>query len=162
MASCAVTPNHDSIQAEVLIAAPPERVFQALVEPQQVVQWWGQAGIYHCTEFSSDLRVGGKWRGAGVGGQSDPFTVSGEYLEIDSPRVLTYSWVASWTGDVKTTVRWELEPVEQGTLVRLTHSGLAAHPEIAQAYQGWPRMLGWLQAFLEKGETVAMRKPISA
>jgi len=162
MASCAVTPNHDSIQAEVLIAAPPERVFQALVEPQQVVQWWGQAGIYHCTEFSSDLRVGGKWRGAGTGGQSDRFTVSGEYLEIDSPRVLTYSWVASWTGDVKTTVRWELEPVEQGTLVRLTHSGLAAHPEIAQAYQGWPRMLGWLQAFLEKGETVAMRKPISA
>jgi hypothetical protein len=76
--------------------------------------------------------------------------------------VLSYSWVASWTGDVKTTVRWELEPVEQGTLVRLTHSGLAAHPEIAQAYQGWPRMLGWLQAFLEKGETVAMRKPISA
>ena len=155
-------PNHDSIQAEVLIAAPPERVFQALVEPQQVVQWWGQAGIYHCTEFSSDLRVGGKWRGAGVGGQSDRFTVSGEYLEIDSPRVLTNSWVASWTGDVKTTVRWELEPVEQGTLVRLTHSGLAAHPEITKTYQGWSRMLGWLQAFLEKGETVAMRKPISA
>jgi len=162
MASSAVTPNHDSIQAEVLIAAPPERVFQALVEPQQVVQWWGQAGIYHCTEFASDLRVGGKWRSAGLSGQSDRFTVSGEYLEIDSPRVLTYSWVASWTGDVKTTVRWELEPVEQGTLVRLTHSGLAAHPEIAQAYQGWLRMLGWLQAFLEKGETVAMRKPISA
>jgi uncharacterized protein YndB with AHSA1/START domain len=38
MVSSAVTPNHDSIQAEVLIAAPPERVFQALVEPQQVVQ----------------------------------------------------------------------------------------------------------------------------
>ncbi len=162
MVSSAVTPNHDSIQAEVLIAAPPEHVFQALVEPHQVVQWWGQAGIYHCTEFSSDLRVGGKWRGAGVGGQSDRFTVSGEYLEIDSPRVLTYSWVASWTGDVKTTVRWELEPVEQGTLVRLKHSGLAAHPEIAQAYQGWPRMLGWLQAFMEKGETAETRKPASA
>ena len=154
--------NHDTIEAEILIAAPPERIFEALIEPQQVVQWWGQAGIYQCTEFTSDLRVGGKWRSAGLGGQSGHFTVSGEYLEIDSPRALTYSWVASWTGDVKTTVRWELEPVEQGTRVRLKHSGLAAHPEMARAYQGWPRMLGWLQAFLEKGETVAMRRPVSA
>jgi hypothetical protein len=46
--------------------------------------------------------------------------------------------------------------------VRLKHSGLAAHPEIAQAYQGWPRMLGWLQAFLEKGETAETREPASA
>jgi hypothetical protein len=47
----------------------------------------------------------------------------------------------------------------QGTRVRLRHTGLAAYPEIAQAYQGWPRMLSWLQAFMERGETVAMRKP---
>jgi uncharacterized protein YndB with AHSA1/START domain len=39
MVSNAVTPNYDSIEAEVLIGAPPERVFQALVEPQQIVQW---------------------------------------------------------------------------------------------------------------------------
>lgn len=86
----------------------------------------------------------------GDGGQ---FTVTGEYMEIDSPRLLVYSWVASWTGDVKTTVRWELEPVNNGTLVRIRHSGLAAHPEVAQSYRGWPRMLGWLQAYIEKGET---------
>ena len=162
MATVPKTPIRDSIEAETFIAAPPERVFQALVEPQQVLAWWGQAGIYRCTEFNSDLRAGGKWRATGVSRESDPFTVAGEYLQIDSPRVLVYSWVASWTGDAKTTVRWELEPENQGTRVRLQHSGLAAHPEIAQAYQGWPRMLGWLRDFLEKGETVATRKPVSA
>jgi len=88
--------------------------------------------------------------------------VTGEYLQVDSPHVLAYSWVASWTGDEKTTVRWELVPESHGTRVRLLHSGLAAHPEIAQAYRGWPRMLTWLQAFLEKGETVAMRQAITA
>jgi len=156
------SPVQDSIEAEIFIAAPPDRVFRALVEPQQVLAWWGQGGVYRCTEFDCDLRVGGQWRSAGQGGQSDRFTVTGEYLEVDSPRLLVYSWVASWTGDAKTTVRWELEPTERGTRVRLRHSGLAPHPEIAQAYRGWPRMLQWLQAFLEKGETVAMRKPISA
>jgi uncharacterized protein YndB with AHSA1/START domain len=96
------------------------------------------------------------------GGESINFTVIGEYLEVDSPRLLVYSWVANWTGDVKTTVRWELEQAGNGTRVTLRHSGLAAHPEIAQSYRGWPRMLGWLQAFIEKGETVGMRKPLSA
>jgi uncharacterized protein YndB with AHSA1/START domain len=154
--------SQDAIEAEVFIAAPPERVFQALIEPQEVLAWWGQAGVYRCTEFNSDLRVGGKWRSAGNGGHNDHFSVTGEYMVVDSPRVLAYSWVASWTGDAKTTVRWELEPADQGTRVRLRHSGLAAHPEIAQAYRGWPRMLGWLKAFLEEGETVEMRKAISA
>lgn len=152
----------DTIETEVFIAAPPERVFQALIEPQQVLAWWGQPGIYRCTEFDSDLRVGGRWRSAGVTRETDPFTIAGEYLEVNAPRVLAYSWVASWTGAAKTTVRWELEPENQGTRVRLRHSGLAAYPEIAQAYQGWPRMLGWLQAFIEKGETVATRNQISA
>ena len=159
MAALPHTPIPDAIEAEVFIAATPQRVFQALVEPQQVLAWWGQAGIYRCTEFEGDLRVGGKWRTAGVSREKDPFVVTGEYLVIESPRVLVYSWVASWTGDAKTTVRWELESENKGTRVRLRHTGLAAYPEIAQAYQGWPRMLSWLQAFMEKGETVAMRKP---
>jgi uncharacterized protein YndB with AHSA1/START domain len=162
VATMTVTPDRDAIISEIYIAASPERVFQALVDPQQVVQWWGQAGIYRCTEFEGDPRPGGKWRSAGDGGDGGQFTVEGEYFEVDAPRVLAYSWVASWTGDVRTTVRWELEPRSNGTLVRIRHSGLAAHPEVAQSYRGWPRMLGWLQVYIEKGETVAMRAPISA
>jgi len=162
MATMSITPDQDAIVSEIYIAAPPERVFEALVEPQHVLQWWGQAGVYRCTEFQSDLRAGGRWHSAGIGGDSGHFTVSGEYLQVDVPRLLVYSWMASWTGDVKTTVRWELERVEKGTLVRLRHSGLAAHPEVAQSYRGWPRMLGWLKSFIEKGETVEMRKPLSA
>ena len=162
MASMALTRDGDAIISEVHIAAPPERIFQALVEPQQVPQWWGQVGIYRCTQFEADLRPGGKWRSAGDIGDGGQFTVVGEYLEVDCPRLLVYSWVASWTGDVKTTVRWELEPTNKGTLVRIRHSGLAAHPEVAQSYRGWPRMLGWLQVFIEKGETVAMGTQMSA
>ena len=161
MATPEVTPNADEIVSEIQIAAPPRRVFQALVDPAQVVRWWGQTGIYRCTEFESDLRPGGKWRTAGVSGDGRAFEAAGEYLEIDPPRLLVHSWVASWTGDVKTTVRWELEPVKQGTLVRIRHSGLAAHPELAGSYSGWPRLLGWLQALLERGETVDDRKPAS-
>jgi uncharacterized protein YndB with AHSA1/START domain len=153
-----VTVDQDTIVSEIHIAVHPERVFQALVDPEQVVQWWGQAGIYRCTTFSADLRTGGRWRSSGVGPDGNNFEVTGEYVEVDPPRLLVHTWVASWTGEVETTVRWELTPTNEGTLVRVRHSGLAARPELANSYRGWPRMLGWLQAFLESGETVQSAK----
>lgn len=161
MATPERTPNADEIVSEIQIAAPPERVFQALVDPRQVVRWWGQTGIYRCTEFQNDLRVGGKWRCVGRRGDGGAFEANGEYLQIDSPRLLVQTWMATWTGDVQTTVRWELESAEQGTLVRIRHSGLSAHPELRQSYTGWPRMLTWLQALIERGESVDDRKPVS-
>ena len=151
--------NPDEIVSEIRITAPLERVFQAIVDPSQVVLWWGQTGIYRCTKFESDLRVGGTWRSIGVDVDGRPFEITGEYLEMDPPRLLSSTWVATWTGEIKTKVRWELEPAENGTLVRIRHSGFAAHPELTQAYRGWPRMLGWLQALLERGETVERRPP---
>jgi len=162
MATSKLTPDADSIVTEIHIAAPPERVFQALVDPQQVLKWWGQQGVYRSTHFQSDLRPGGKWRTVGVNTDGRNFEASGEYLEIDPPHLLVYSWVASWTGDARTTVRWELYPDKEGTLVRLRHYGLAAYPDLANSYSGWPRMLGWLAAFLVRGETVDDRKPAQA
>ena len=147
----------DEIVAEIEIAAPPERVFDALIDPEQVVLWWGQHGIYRCTRFESDARAGGRWRSLGEGPDGREFEIHGEYLEVARPRLLATTWVATWTGPAQTTVRWELTPTAQGTRVTLRHSGLAAHPELVQSYRGWPRMLGWLRALLEKGETVASR-----
>ena len=153
-----ISPDQDAIICEVDIAAPPESVFQALVDPEQVLQWWGQEGVYQCREFSADVRPGGRWRSAGIGPDGRGFEVRGEYLEVDPPRLLVHSWIASWTGDAKTTVRWELERAGNGTAVRLCHSGLSAHPGIGENYRGWPRMLTWIKALLETGETVPTRK----
>jgi uncharacterized protein YndB with AHSA1/START domain len=110
MATSKVSPNQDELISEIHISAPPERIFQALVDPQQVVKWWGQEGIYRCTEFAADLRVGGKWRSSGVLPHGGKFEVKGEFVEVDPPRVLAYTWTASWTGEAETTVRWELSP----------------------------------------------------
>lgn len=83
-----------------------------------------------------------------------PFEAFDEYVEVDPPRLLVQTWVARWTAQVQTTVRWELRPKGQGTLVKHRHCALSTHPEVAKSFRGWPRILGWLQAFLEKSETV--------
>lgn len=171
MATVATSPDQDSIIAEIFIAAPPERVFQALTDPQQLQLWWGQKGLYRITESQSDLRPGGKWWSVGAGADGRAFRVDGEYLEVDPPRRLVQTWIASWGKPVTTVVRWELEPrdvhglqhsgprkVGTGTLVKMRHEGFAGQPEEAKGhYQGWIHVLGWMQAFVEKGETADTR-----
>jgi uncharacterized protein YndB with AHSA1/START domain len=159
MAIRAITPDQDTVTAEVFIAVPPDRVFEAITDPNQLLQWWGQEGVYRTTEWQAELRVGGSWRSSGVSADGRKFQVSGEYLEVDRPRVLVYTWVASWTGDLKTTVRWELAPSRGGTLLKIHHGGFSGRPGAAQDHSnGWQRVLGWMQAFVEKGETIDSRK----
>jgi len=161
MATPPISRDQDSLQLELHIAAPPERVFQALTDPSQLLHWWGQKGMYHCTSWTTDVRVGGRWHSEGVNdADGSPFHVGGEYLEVDPPRLLAYSWVASWTGPLKTVVRWELTLEAGGTLVRLRHSGFAEAPGAVNShYQGWVRVTGWMQAYLEDGATVDSRVP---
>ena len=40
MSTKGVTPEQDEIVSEILIAAPPERVFKALTDPGELKQWF--------------------------------------------------------------------------------------------------------------------------
>ncbi|HEV3207147.1 MAG TPA: SRPBCC domain-containing protein [Terriglobales bacterium] len=176
MATATVTPAQDAVYAEIFIAAPPERVFEALTDPQQMPQWWGQQGLYRITEWKGDVRPGGKWSSVGVGADGTSFRVDGEYLEVDPPRLLVHTWIPSYRRPLmKTVVRWELEPhsvhglhhagprkMGTGTMVRLRHEGFAGAPQSAVDHaHGWERVLGWMQAFVENGDTADTREPVS-
>lgn len=171
MATAQITPGNDAVVVEVFVAALPARVFEAITDPKQNSQWWGQKGLYRLTEATSDVRPGGKWSTSGIGDDGTKFTVSGEYLEIDPPRLLVHRWNPSYSGLHETIVRWELEAqpihglqargpqrVGTGTLVRIRHSGFAGNIEAVRSHgEGWKRVLGWMQAFVEDGETVTTR-----
>lgn len=176
MATVSVTPNQDAIDVEIFVAAPPERVFQAITDPKQMPLWWGQQGLYRITEFQADLRPGGKWASIGVGADGAPFRVDGEYLEVDPPRLLVHTWVPSYKNLPTTVVRWELEPRDvhglrprgptrmgMGTVVKLQHRGFAGNAQAATEHgNGWTRVLGWMQTFLERGVTADTREPAEA
>jgi uncharacterized protein YndB with AHSA1/START domain len=171
MATAQVLPDNDVVVAEIVIAAPPTRVFEAITDPKQTAQWWGHKDTYRLTQTKADLRVGGKWLSAGVGRDGKEFQVGGEYLEIEPPRLVVYTWEPSYENLRKTIVRVELEArdvhglqhsgphrVGTGTLVKVRHSGFAGNVESAKGHgEGWKRVLGWMQAFIERGETVDTR-----
>ena len=181
MATATITPDHDTIIAEVFIAAPPARVFDAITDPKQRAKWWGVKGPtapgphrvvpFRVTEAASDLRVGGEWSNVAIREDGRQFRLKGKYLEIDPPRLLVHTRAADYMGNFETIVRWELEPRDvhglnssgtqrmgTGTLLRLRHSGFGAHPDQGKShYQGWCASLVWLRDFVEKNETVDHR-----
>ncbi|MBV8189500.1 MAG: SRPBCC domain-containing protein [Alphaproteobacteria bacterium] len=141
----------ETIIQEIAINAPARRIFEALTDPDQRKAWWGAEGRFQTTHVESDLRVGGKWRmsGTGMGG---PFTVAGEYLTVEPPWALAFTWLPSWQPNAtKSLVRFDLNEKDGITTVRVTHSGLT--PEGAQAHSGWPQILGWLKAYAEPGRS---------
>jgi uncharacterized protein YndB with AHSA1/START domain len=170
MATAIITPDQDTVIAEIFIAAPPARVFQAISDPAQLPRWWGQNSLYRVTQSTMDVRPGGKWRSEGVGKDGKSFYVEGEYLEVDPPRLLVHTWSGSHHPG-RTVVHWELEPQSvhglapsgpkksgTGTLVRVRHEGFAGNLESAKSHgEGWKLVLGWLEGFVERGETADTR-----
>ena len=156
MASITVTPDQDALVSELHIAAPLERVFESLIDPKQVLQWWTSDDC-QIEDFSIEPRPGGRWRydtkptKMNVNGVSK-FHCDGEVLEYDPPRVLAYTWIANWheRPAQRTVVRWELAASKGGTLLRVTHSGLADLPVSRKDYSGgWPGVVEQIKKFIE-------------
>src|SRR5579859_2051848 len=142
MAIAQVLPDNDVVTVEIFVAAPPARVFEAMTDPKQTAQWWGQKGVYRLVDSHADIRVGGKWFTEGIRDDGTKFRVEGEYLEIDPPRLLVHTWNPSYQKLPETIVRWELEAhdlhglqhagparVGTGTVVRVHHSGFAGNAD---------------------------------
>ena len=148
-----LTPDQDAVIAEIEIAAPPERIFQAITTREQALVW-GKGESYEIDGWEMDTRLGGTWRftarsvKGGIGKEHH-----GEIIEIDRPRLLVYTWFTNFhePRDQRTVVRWELSPTAAGTRVKVTHSGLAALPNSRKGYNdGWPGLLLAIKTFIEK------------
>ena len=121
------------------VAAPREVVFDLFTASDGLEQWMA-------TVAQVDLRRGGAWRWVHDNGD----VCSGEYLLIDRPRRLsfTYGWESGRFADIEpgsTRVDVEFEPNGNGTRVVLRHGGLAG-AAVDQHRTGWEHFLGRLAA----------------
>lgn len=158
----------DSVICAIEIAAPPERVFQALTDKKQLFEWWSKEPSVELLSFEMEGRAGGHWRfrakpapGADHGEEGEQlrrnraqeFVVHGEVLECVPPRLLVWSWIANWHQHPEhpTVVRWDLTPTRTGTHVRVTHSALTHEPISRKGYSGgWQGVLRLLDQYFKK------------
>jgi uncharacterized protein YndB with AHSA1/START domain len=133
------------VKGDVEIAAPPEAVFHALTDPGELATWWGSPDAYRTHSWRVDLRVGGSWSCEAVRANDGRLSqVHGEYLAVEPPRLLVFTWEPSWEGYARTTIRYDLVPTGAGTRLVVTHSGFASAAAAADHGKGWDRVLGWL------------------
>lgn len=137
---------------EIWIDAPPERVYRAFTEPDEVTAWWGVPGAYETTDAEIDLRVGGSYRFSGTSARSGTFEVRGEYRELDPPRRLVYTWTPGWDdGADRSVVAITLEERDGGTVLTLEHTGFRTASARDEHDQGWPAVMAALRTHVEAG-----------
>jgi uncharacterized protein YndB with AHSA1/START domain/DNA-binding transcriptional ArsR family regulator len=130
---------------EIYIKATPERLWQAITDPETRRKYTFGAVV------TSDWTNGSRYEGTGGGS----LIFEGENLEVVPPKRLVQSFRALWGEDVKTEgtsrVTWEIQPIADSCLLRVTHDQLREGAN-NQLYGGWPMILSGLKTLLETGE----------
>jgi uncharacterized protein YndB with AHSA1/START domain len=145
--------SNDRIERQISIAAPVERVWDILTDPQHVSTWFCDGN-----PVTIDLRPGGVMSidfGTGK-------AFSNRIDKADPPYYLAYRWASNHPGVLaddnnSTLVEFTLAPEGAGTLLTLAESGfvaLASGPEDTASYDqhssGWTEKLSGLLAYAER------------
>jgi uncharacterized protein YndB with AHSA1/START domain len=136
----------DEVIRELEIRAPRARVWEALTEPNQLVQW------FPTKRAEIDLRPGGdallEWDEAKAEAVVDV---------VERPGRFVFRWRPEGLGRPFTTVSFTLDELEDGasTRVRLVESGFASLPDQIETQsqkgndEGWAHELQELKEYLE-------------
>jgi uncharacterized protein YndB with AHSA1/START domain len=139
-----------TVVATVDIAAPAARVFRALTDPQELMQWWGSPETYRAHRWEADFRVGGAWRVEGKSADGKPYSVFGEFLEISPPCRVVQTWTYDWEKEPPTKLTYALEDIPGGTRVTVRHEGFVSPTGCASHSSGWELVLRWLTNHVER------------
>ena len=141
-----MTPDElsDALVIRRRIAAPRERVFDAWLDPAKLARFMRPGDVTHAIA-EVDARVGGRFRIVMEHGRGNA-DHSGNYLVIDRPSKLEFTWVSGSTDGRETTVTIELSEREDGTTdLVLTHRGLPLRAAGAHE-DGWGAIVENLNA----------------
>ncbi len=126
--------------------ASPERVFDAWLDPQTARKWLftSPTSEMHSTEI--DPRVGGTYAITDRRDGTD-YTGGGEYLEIDRPHRLVFTFGMPQFSPDFDRVTVEIVPDGAGCVLTLTHEGLAPG-DTRETEEDWGKMFDALAATL--------------
>lgn len=130
-------------EVSIRIGAPPERVFDAWLDPGLARQFLA-AGETRVGEMEIDPREGGRFRIEMASGERR-YMHHGEYVVIDRPRRLVFTWISAATEERLTIVDVHFTPDAGGTRVDLRHEGLLNPEREAQHRWGWQSILEKLE-----------------
>jgi uncharacterized protein YndB with AHSA1/START domain len=131
-----------------VIAAPPEKLFEAFTSPEIMLKWWGPEGA-GVGDHDLDIRVGGTWRTALENSMGQgTFVCSGVYKAIERPRRIAFTW--AWLQPDgqrgrETLVDVSFEKVERGTRLTVVQKTFDDAAQRDRHSEGWHSTLNKLE-----------------
>ncbi len=111
------------IRFERHLAYDVRDVWDAITTPARLADWW----LPFDADITVDLREGGLMVMAATGGE--PITITCTILRVEAPMLLEHTHA-----EPGSYMRWELEPVDSGCLLRLSHFVTDAATAIDNCY----------------------------
>ncbi|MGI9608359.1 MAG: TIGR03086 family metal-binding protein [Acidimicrobiales bacterium] len=133
----------EPIVVERVIDATGQEAFDLLTQPEQLRRW-------QAVSASVDVRVGGSYRLTVTPGH----IAEGTYTEVAEGERLVYSFAWTDQPNMSSEVVIELEPMDDKTLVRLTHTGLVGDAAAGHR-EGWNHYLERLGVAATTGDAGA-------
>ncbi len=127
------------------IKASPERVFLAWTDPERARPWLSNGG-----DLVLQPQRGGLFFLDMIYGDHT-YPHYGRYLQVETNRLLEFTWVSQGTLGKESIVRVDFEAVAGGTRVTLTHRGLPDEKTRSEHEAGWTEILEWLENRLSPG-----------
>jgi len=96
--------------------------FKLWTNPEHLIKWWGPKNVT-CTEANVNLTIGGKHKLVNELDTGEIIEIFGEYLKIEPPRLLQFSWnVANISDNEVVTVRF-IDKLDKTEIV-VVHEGI--------------------------------------
>lgn len=132
---------------ERTVTAPREVVWRAFTDPNALAAWFWPARL--SPRVQADAKPGGRFRISGSASRSMSTAVSGEYLTVDEPELLEFTW--RWeSGDGTARVSVRLTAGDDGTELVVEHAGCDDEEDRQAQARGWrdclDRLPDWLSA----------------
>jgi uncharacterized protein YndB with AHSA1/START domain len=129
-----------------VIAASAEEIYDAWLDPRALAQWMRPIPGGH-TEASNEPRVGGGYLIV-MHGNGTRYPTRGEYLRLERPRLLEFTWYADGHDGPKSIVSVTLKELGAERTELVLHHRRFLSAEMAQAHrEGWGRGLDSLAAW---------------
>ncbi len=115
--------------------AAPERVFDAWINPATVRKWLFASMADESYTAELDPRVGGAWR-ITARREGVDYTASGEYIEIDRPRRLVFTFAMLQFSPNSDRITIEIAPSGVGCILTFIQAGVDIADELGQLPAG--------------------------
>lgn len=140
-----------SLQIRRIFAASVERLFDCFTDPELLVRWWGPEGTT-CPNAQVDLTPGGRYRLEILSADGSLSAANGEYLQIDAPRCLAFTWHWDAAPEEITRVTLRFQPLPDGrSELHLIHEHFPTRERTEAHGGGWSSSLNRLGALIGAG-----------